>query len=99
MGCIRLTDAAVPVALRGPVLVDRYGRPRFWPAVDSFLHCGGLAASTAAARSSGIERLYSFSELLRRNGPGLDVLLARGDLARLHDTLNAFFATVRNEAS
>ena len=85
MPLIRLSDPAVPPALRGPVLVDRHGRPRFWPAVDSFLHCGGLASSTAEARSSGIERLYAFSEAQHLSDPCLDALLARGDLARLHD--------------
>lgn len=99
MPLIRLSDPAVPRALRGPVLVDRDGRPRFWPAVDSFLHCGGLAASTTEERSSGIERLYAFSEAQHLSDPGLDALFAFGDLARLHDVLHAFFAMLRNEAS
>jgi hypothetical protein len=73
----RVSDLSVPEALRGPVLVDGFGRPRYWACVNALLDFEGLRASTLDSRLSGVERLYSFLES-QRPSVALDSLNARG---------------------
>lgn len=92
-----VSDPGVPRGLHGPVLFGSDGRLRYWAAVDSFLIDGGCAPSTADARLSHIERLYDYADGLSPRD-GLDAVLARQDLGRVHDVLHGFFARLRNEA-
>ena len=48
MPILTVSDPGVPPVLRGPVLVDAQGRPRYWPTVDAYLLHGQLRPSTSS---------------------------------------------------
>lgn len=97
MPVFTVSNPRLPPALRGPVLVDVHGRPRYWPVVDSYLLHARLKSSTALNHLRDIERLYAFAgQLWRRDS--LDAVIARADLARIDDLLHAYFSKLRRQA-
>jgi hypothetical protein len=71
-----------PAALRGPVLTDGPGLPRYWSAVwASFIPADG-ASSTLKKKLRQLERFYQHSEELLGLG-GLDDALADLDVDAL----------------
>ena len=97
MPVFTVSDPRIPPALRGPVLVDAQGRPRYWPTVDAYLLHANLKSSTAVVHLRAIERLYQFAEQLWRRD-SLDAVIARADLARVDDLLHAYFSKLRRQA-
>lgn len=75
------------------VLVDSQMLPRYWSAVWSLFHAGGLAPSTHKRKLSYIEALYMHAE---HADVCLDDLIHRQDLAVLGNVLEAFFVNLRN---
>lgn len=75
------------------VLVDSQMLPRYWAAVWSLFHAGGLAPSTHKRKLSHIEALYVQAE---NAGVCLDDLIHRLDLDGLGNALEAFFISLRN---
>ena len=78
---------------RAHVLVDDLGLPRYWAAVWSVLHGGGLAASTLHKKLTHIEALYAHAEGI---GGQLDDFLSALDLDEISTVLESFFVTLRN---
>lgn len=74
------------------VLVDSQMLPRYWAAVWSLFHAGGLAPSTHKRKLSHIEALYVHVE---HAGVCLDDLIHRQDLAGLGDALEGLCCTNR----
>jgi len=93
-----LGGQGIPFGLRGPVLVDDLGMPRYWAFVLSSLEFDGLSPSTVDSRLSGVERLYAFLES-RRPSVDLDSLISGQHFGRLSDALHGFFTMLRNESS
>jgi len=74
-------------------LVDEQFIPRYWSAVWSLMHAGGLAASTHKRKLSFIEALYVHTEGL---GGNLDDALSALDFDALGNALEAYFISLRN---
>lgn len=75
------------------VLIDEFGLPRYWPAVWSMYHGGGLAPSTLRAKLQHIEVLYKHAEEI---GSNLDDSLSELDFESISMTLESFFVSLRN---
>jgi integrase len=78
---------------RTPVLVDEFGLPRYWVAVWSIFHGGGLAPSTLQEKLKHIEHLYQHADNI---GGVLDDSLGALDFNALSAILESFFASLRN---
>jgi integrase len=78
---------------RTPVLVDEFGLPRYWVAVWSIFHGGGLARSTLQEKLKHIEHLYQHADNI---GGVLDDSLGVLDFNALSAILESFFASLRN---
>lgn len=61
---IQLSNANVPSNLRGPVLIDTLGLPRYWAAVWSTAATAELAESTHIKKLRHIENLYCHADQL-----------------------------------
>jgi integrase len=93
----QLFGVAVPATLRGPVLADDVGLPRYWAAVWSAMSASQLADSTHAKKLRYLEDLYQHAERLR--GPNaLDNALAELDDGVLAQILESWFVSIRNQS-
>jgi integrase len=92
----QLFGVAVPTALRGPVLVNDVGLPRYWAAVWSAMSASQLADSTHTKKLRYLEDLYQHAD--RLCGPsGLDNALAELDDSVLAQILESWFVSIRNQ--
>jgi integrase len=94
---LRLRDP-VPRPLHGSILVDRFGRPRFWATIWADLFLGGSSDGTREVYLAYVEQLYrsvaeQFGEDL------LDDLIAKTDFESLEAALGAFLARLRNQSA
>jgi integrase len=88
--------AAVPRALRGPVLLDERHIPRFWAAVWITMAGSELASGTLTKRLRQIESLYAHADETAGEG-ALDDALGDLDFDRLGDILQSWFVRLRNQ--
>jgi integrase len=91
-----LSGASVPSGLRGPVLVDQYGLPRYWAAVWSATSAAQLAESTHVKALRYIENLYQHADRLRGR-LSLDDALGSLDDEALAEILESWFMSIRNQ--
>lgn len=91
---VRLPE--VPQLLRGALLVDSSGLPRFWGAVWAQLALADLADLTRLGKLHAIERLYTYAEELSGVG-ALDDALFCLDEHRLGSMLEGWFVSIRNQ--
>ena len=61
---LQLLNLSVPRNLRGPILVDEFGLPRYWAAVWSTVSAAQLADSTHLKKLRYIENLYQHADQL-----------------------------------
>lgn len=93
---IQLSDIPVPRNLRGPILVDEYGLPRYWAAVWSAATASQLADSTHLKKLRHIENLYQHADqLLGRSA--LDDALGTLNDDTLAIILESWFVSIRNQ--
>jgi integrase len=93
---VQLSDISVPYNLRGPVLVDQYGLPRYWAAVWSTVSAAHLADSTHLKKLRYIENLYQHADqLLGRSA--LDDALGMLNDDVLATILESWFVSIRNQ--
>ncbi|WP_120291992.1 tyrosine-type recombinase/integrase [Paraburkholderia sp. BL23I1N1] len=92
----QLFGAAVPAALRGPMLVDDVGLPRFWTAVWSAMSAAQLADSTHTKKLRYLEDLYQHADNLRGTN-ALDNALTELDDGVLAQILESWFVSIRNQ--
>ncbi|RFP19564.1 tyrosine-type recombinase/integrase [Duganella sp. BJB475] len=93
---LQLNDSQVPPNLRGPVLVDSKGLPRYWATVWSAATAGALADSTHLKKLRYVDNLYEHADGLRGYG-ALDDALASLDDAALGQILESWFISIRNK--
>jgi integrase len=93
---IQLNDCQVPRSLRGPVLIDASGLPRYWAAVWSTAAAGALADSSHLKKLRYLENLYQHADELRGCG-ALDDALASLDELALGQILESWFVSIRNK--
>jgi integrase len=88
----------IPYGLRGPVLVDDLGLPRYWAAFWMARFGQGWADSTQAEYLRTLERLYAHVD--GASGASvLDALIGDLEFHRLESILERYFAALRNEQS
>ena len=93
---IQLDNAQVPPNLKGPVLVDPKGIPRYWATVWSTATAGALADSTHLKKLRYLDNLYQHADDLRGCG-ALDDALASLDDEVLGQILESWFISIRNK--
>ncbi|SIT48724.1 conserved hypothetical protein [Paraburkholderia ribeironis] len=92
----QLYGSLVPAALRGPVLVDKTGIPRYWSAIWSATSIAQLASSTLTQKLRYVENLYQHADnLLGANA--LDDALSGFDDEALAAILESWFISIRNQ--
>jgi len=91
---VRLPE--IPQRLRGTLLMDGYGLPRYWATVWAQLALADLAELTRLGKLHAIERLYAYADELFGVG-ALDDALAGLDEARLGTVLEGWFVAIRNQ--
>ncbi|WP_175786659.1 site-specific integrase [Burkholderia anthina] len=89
---------SVPPGLRGPILVDRYGLPRYWTAVWSTTSAAQLADSTHIKALRYIENLYQHADKLH-GASSLDDALGTLDDEALAEILESWFVSIRNQSN
>jgi hypothetical protein len=93
---LQLSNISVPRSLRGPILVDESGLPRYWAAVWSTVSAAQQADSTHLKKLRHIENLYQHADqLLGRSG--LDDALGALDDDALAGILESWFVSIRNQ--
>jgi integrase len=92
---VRLPE--IPQCLRGTLLVDGCGLPRYWATVWAQFTLADLAELTRLEKMRAIERLYAYAEELFGVG-GLDDALFNLDEARLGSILEGWFVSIRNQS-
>ncbi len=85
----------IPPALRGPMLADSMGLPRYWASIWAFYKHSDLANSSKEKQLRYIERFYEFADQLKGYGT-LDDALAEVDLETLGEILEAYFVAIQN---
>lgn len=94
---IKYSDSSIPPSLRGPILVDSMGLPRFWVTVWILYASADLALSTESKKLRYIESLYVFADSL--HGPSyLDDVLGHCDVEKLGTILEAYFVSLKNRS-
>lgn len=93
---IQLNDCQVPRSLRGPVLVDSKGLPRYWATVWSAATAGAIADSTHLKKLRYLDDLYQHADELRCFGALDDALGSLNDAA-LAEILESWFISIRNK--
>jgi integrase len=78
---------------RRPVLIDTSALPRYWPAVWTLMHGGGLADETLKRKLRHIDALYEHADI---SGIQLDDALSRLQFDVLENVLESFFISLRN---
>ncbi|MFM0441781.1 site-specific integrase [Paraburkholderia strydomiana] len=92
----QLFGVAVPASLRGPVLLDGIGLPRYWAAVWSTMAASELADSTHTKKLRYLEDLYQHAaDLISPNA--LDDALSDLDADALAQILESWFVSIRNQ--
>jgi hypothetical protein len=89
-------DHRLPPTLKGPLLVDAQGLPRYWPTVWSTLFLDDLQLSTRSEHLRYIEALYSFVDHLEGQGT-LDDMIGKLQYSEIHTVLEAYFITIKNQ--
>lgn len=93
----KYSDSSIPLSLRGPMLVDSMGLPRFWVTVWTLYASADLALSTESKKLRYIESLYVFADSL--HGPSyLDNVLGHCDVEKLGTILEAYFVSLKNSS-
>lgn len=93
----KYSDSSIPPSLRGPMLVDSMGLPRFWVTVWTLYASADLALSTESKKLRYIESLYVFADSL--HGPSyLDDVLGHCDVEKLGTILEAYFVSLKNRS-
>jgi integrase len=92
----QLSSNLVPAALRGPVLVDKAGIPRYWSAIWSATAMAQLADSTLTQKLRYVENLYQHADNLIGDG-ALDDALGGFDDEALAAILESWFISIRNQ--
>lgn len=87
---------SIPPALRGPMLVDSMGLPRFWVSIWSFYQLADLANSSKEKQLRYVENLYEFADNLKGYGT-LDNIIAEVDLETLGEILESYFVSIQNQ--
>ncbi|WP_109480594.1 site-specific integrase [Paraburkholderia sp. C35] len=88
----------IPLSLRGPVLLDDVGLPRYWAAVWSTMSSSRLAASTHAKKLRYLENLYQHAAGI--GGPyALDDALGTLNDQALAGILESWFVSIRNQSA
>lgn len=93
---IQLDDSQIPQSLRGPILVDSKGLPRYWATVWSAVTTGALADSTHLKKLRYLDNLYLHADQLRSTGT-LDDALTSVDDGALGQILESWFISIRNK--
>lgn len=93
-----LFGASAPAVLRGPVLVDDFGVPRYWAAVWSVVSASQLAESTHLKKLRYLENLYRHADRLR-GANALDDALAELNDEVLAEILESWFVSIRNQSA
>lgn len=93
-----LSHPSIPLALRGPTLVDPQGVPRYWANVWSTMSLEHLADSTRASKLRHVEALYVHADQFLGQS-ALDHALARQDHEALASVLESWFISIRNRAT
>lgn len=86
---------SIPPALRGPILVDSMGLPRFWAVIWSFFKHADLANSSKGKQLRYVENLYDFADQLKGYG-SLDNAIAEVNIETLGEILEAYFISIQN---
>lgn len=92
----QLSDTSVPLGLRGPILIDKLGLPRYWAAVWSTTSAAQLAESTHVKRLRYIENLYQYADGLHGES-SLDTALGTLNDEALAEILESWFVSIRNQ--
>jgi integrase len=92
----QLNSNLVPAALRGPVLVDKTGIPRYWSAIWSATSMAQLASSTLTQKLRYVENLYQHADNLV-GANALDDALSGFDDDALATILESWFISIRNQ--
>jgi integrase len=87
-----------PAALRGPVLIDGAGLPRYWAAVWASFLPADLAPATVRKKLGHLENFYQHADQFLGLG-GLDDALALLNVDALSSALEGYFLTLRNRPS
>lgn len=97
MSVVRLDGSEIPPSLRGLLLVDEFGVPRFWSAFWQLKHGAAFADTTLRRHLAAIERLYAYAWHTQR--VRLDRVLTNVDLGGLSDVLRGFHAALSNSSA
>lgn len=90
-----IPNGLVPPSLTGPILVNTYGVPRYWPLVNINLSSNGIAVSTMEKSLSSIDTAYLAFEATF-GFDCLDQMIANCDLDSLIDGLQSIFTELRS---
>jgi hypothetical protein len=88
----------VPPSLRGPMLLDGIGLPRYWAAVWSAMSSSKLAVSTHTRKLRYLENLYQHAAGLGVGPNALDDALGTLNDEALADILESWFVSIRNQS-
>jgi len=91
-----LNGSLIPNSLRGPLLIETTGLPRFWITVWAFYSMKDLADASKIKQLRYIEQFYTFSEQLKGSGK-LDNAIKDVDLEILGEILEAYFLKLQNQ--
>ena len=94
----RIRENGLPPSLKGWVLLDDAGLPRFWPVVWADVLKAGAEEGTLANHLAGVDRLYK-AGIRIRGCDDLDAVIAAGNFDALEAVLGGFLAELRNEAA
>ena len=62
MPCLKLRDPSPPPSLAGWVLIDRHGRPRYWPTIWVEMAHARASGRTQQVHLGALDRLYASAE-------------------------------------
>ncbi|MDP1594754.1 MAG: site-specific integrase [Gallionella sp.] len=93
----KYSGSTTPPSLRGPMLVDSAGLPRFWVTVWSLYVSADLANSSKEKLLRHIESLYEFADQLKGAG-SLDDAIAEINIELLGEILESYFITFQNQS-
>ncbi|RMH85973.1 hypothetical protein EA796_05920 [Pseudomonas sp. AOB-7] len=98
MACIKLRNPSTPKSIKGWLLVDDLGLPRFWATVWADVLKANMGLTTRGHHLYAVERFYQVTD--RQLGSGaLDRMLSELDMPALESALSSFLASLRNDGS